>query len=235
MNFDINKKLELLRPQVQIREALSQEDFKQVLSFCTKWYGKIGKTFEEVALTDQDTVQTFMFFVSNELTATVCISTPLEDELQMLTPTLPLTKAGIISDASLIVEVSRLCLKEEYRDSGLLDLVFEQIYQALVQSGRSYLVLAADVKLAKLYRRLGFSKSGNSYKKDGREIHIMILRQKYLGLFGLLPTPRFWNQRLGHIAQNLEAPAGSPMRVLQKALFASHHKFHQFGRGMDFE
>ncbi len=77
-----------------------------------------------------------------------------------------------------LMEVSRLCIDDEYRRSDLLIRIFEHIYRVFLASDRDYVITSADDQLWPTYKRIGFRKTPHSYGHlifNGIKHHIILI------------------------------------------------------------
>ncbi len=104
-----------------------------------------------------------------------------------------------------LIEVSRLCIHEEYRSTDLLQGLFEHGIKHFLMSDRHWLLTSAVSDLLPTYARIGFLKLGASYKHPGLNFqeHHLILAHRDAFLLGKGMNLIVWNTLFGDVIQYL--------------------------------
>ena len=104
-----------------------------------------------------------------------------------------------------LIEVSRLCIHEEYRSTDLLQGMFEHGIKHFLMSDRHWLLTSSVSDLLPTYARIGFLKLGASYKHPGLNFqeHHLILAHRDTFLFGKGMNLLVWNTLFGDVIQYL--------------------------------
>jgi len=99
------------------------------------------------------------------------------------------------------IEISKLCIDQEFRKTDLLKMLFEQVHRELVLSRRSSIVICCEERLIRMYRAIGFGFTGFSFQKQERHFEIMVTTQRRFGLYGAHVGPIRWNLFLGEVTR----------------------------------
>jgi len=119
-----------------------------------------------------------------------------------------------------VIEVSALCIRLGYRRTDVMKLILEISFRALVESGRSHIIVAADRRLQAKYRMIAFRRTGHRYvKPESGELEVMISNLKPCGVYGLHADPLRWNLLLREIHETLVAEGKLRLGVFFASLF----------------
>jgi predicted GNAT family N-acyltransferase len=104
-----------------------------------------------------------------------------------------------------LIEVSRLCIDEEYRGTDLLQGLFEHGVKHFLLSDRYWLLTSAVPELLPLYERIGFAKLGASYKHPSLNNleHHLIIAHRDTFLMGKGISLLLWNSLFGDLVRHL--------------------------------
>ncbi len=198
---------------VEVIEVTSAEDMQRVLELRRDCYlraGKIGQDMSasQMALPDDDRAQVFSLSVRGRVIGTFRTRVPgASDVLETIDGAIGSWPSSF-PPKSRTIEVSALCIRRGFRRTDALKRVFETVHRVLVENGRSHVLIAADSRLARKYRFIGFSATGKSYVKaagsTGR-LHVLISNQRPLGVYGLHADPVRWNMFLRDVTEALLA------------------------------
>lgn len=123
-------------------------------------------------------------------------------EIQKLIPAEDFQKLGL---PATMVEVAGLCIHHDYRKSDILLGLFERLFHVLVTSGRLKIIAGTDKHLWKIYRDIGFRKTGIKYRipKYGDLEHDVIEVHRRVGSYGLGLDPVRWDRVWHSVADHL--------------------------------
>lgn len=104
-----------------------------------------------------------------------------------------------------LIEVSRLCIHQEYRSTDLLQGLFEHGIKHFLMSDRHWLLTSAVSELLPTYQRIGFKKLNVSYKHPGLNFkeHHLIIANRSAFLWGKGISPLVWNTLFGEVIEYL--------------------------------
>jgi len=104
-----------------------------------------------------------------------------------------------------LIEVSRLCIDEEYRGTDLLQGLFQHGVKHFLLSDRYWLLTSAVTDLLPLYERIGFKKLGVSYKHPSLNNleHHLILAHRDAFLMGKGMNLLLWNSLFGDLIRHM--------------------------------
>jgi predicted GNAT family N-acyltransferase len=110
-----------------------------------------------------------------------------------------------IPPKSNLIEVSRLCIHQEYRSTDLLQGLFEHGMKHFLMSDRHWLLTSAVADLLPTYLRIGFKKMGASYKHPAlnNQEHHLIIAPREAFLWGKGMNLLVWNTLFGDVIQYL--------------------------------
>jgi predicted GNAT family N-acyltransferase len=110
-----------------------------------------------------------------------------------------------IPPKSNLIEVSRLCIHQEYRSTDLLQGLFEHGMKHFLMSDRHWLLTSAVSDLLPTYLRIGFKKMGASYKHPAlnNQEHHLIMAPREAFLWGKGMNLLVWNTLFGDVIQYL--------------------------------
>jgi hypothetical protein len=104
-----------------------------------------------------------------------------------------------------LIEVSRLCIHEDYRSTDLLQGMFEHGVKHCLMSDRHWLLTSAVTELLPTYLRIGFRRLKASYKHPAlnNKEHHLILAHRDSFLFGQGMNVLVWNTLFGDLIEHL--------------------------------
>jgi len=104
-----------------------------------------------------------------------------------------------------LIEVSRLCIHDEYRSTDLLQGMFEHGVKHFLMSDRHWLLTSAVTELLPTYLRIGFRKLNASYRHPAlnNKEHFLILAHRGSFLWGKDINLFVWNALFGDLIENL--------------------------------
>lgn len=104
-----------------------------------------------------------------------------------------------------LIEVSRLCIQDDYRSTDLLQGLFEHGVKHFLMSDRHWLLTSAVAELLPIYRRIGFKTVGAAYKHPGLNYleHHLILAHRDTFLCGKGMNLLVWNALFGDLIRHL--------------------------------
>lgn len=185
----------------RFRFVKTQEEYEKVLALRYKSYLEAGKIntnksiWDMVASLDHKS-RIMICYHGEKVVASVSISFPTSnDEILDTERAFPNGYPQSIPNKDQIVEIARLCTDSDYRRTDLLNRVFEYTYKVTICGDRKYILTSTDSKLWKIYKKLGFKKTGMSYPHpylSGLEHHI-ILGERAQPDMGKNISPLAWN------------------------------------------
>ncbi len=125
-------------------------------------------------------------------------------EIQKLVPPEEFQKLGL---PATMIEVAGLCIHHDYRKSDILHGMFERLFHVLITSGRAKFIAGSDKHLWKIYRDIGFQKTGIQYRipKYGDLEHDVIQIHRRVPSYGLGLDPFRWEQVWHSMADHMTA------------------------------
>ena len=105
-----------------------------------------------------------------------------------------------------VVEIMRACTHPEYRGSDLLMGMFQFIALTVVQSKRPWIVINTTAKFEPLYRKIGFTETGHSYKVEmfNNLEHKVMIANVPNAMSGLNVNPIVWNLIWEEVSRYME-------------------------------
>lgn len=131
-----------------------------------------------------------------------------------------------------LIEVSLLCIHQEYRSTDLLQGLFEHGIKHFLMSDRHWLLTSAVTELLPTYQRIGFKKLNMSYKHPGLNFkeHHMIIANRNAFLWGKGVNPLVWNSLFGEVIDYLTSKNLIKVSVLQKVFIRSKMLLRPFAQ-----
>jgi len=193
------RNLYYIRRKIETRLISSGEGYASVIQLRNEIYGEAGKVTDSYPLLREparDSCRVLAFFHGHKLVGSVVIHIPNGQEPMDCVEGPLLRYPTDLPPKSESIELSRLCFRKEYRGTDLIKEVYRQGILALAQTGRSYILLAADDKLKRKYSHIRFKDTGYRYSnragKSG-ELSLMVSRLKHGRIYGLSSKPLLWN------------------------------------------
>lgn len=191
---------------LRFRAVKDMEDYGQILHLRRDAYVGAGKKPEGTIPEEMSTPldgksRILMAHHGDRLVGTVTFTFPTsEDTLLDSQAGFPGQKYPVhLPPKANLIEVSRLCIHEEYRSTDLLQGIFEHGLKHFLMSDRHWLLTSAVDDLLPLYQRIGFVKLKASYKHpqlNNQEHHLIIAhRSAFLWGFGI--NLLLWNHVFG--------------------------------------
>lgn len=185
----------------RFRFVKTKSEYEDVLGLRLRAYreaGKVGedKKKEEMAAPLDHLSRIIAVYHGDQIVGSVAISFPNSDD--MFLDTEKAFAGGYpkqVPPKTKLIEIARLCTHSDYRQTDLLNRIFEYTYKTLHCGDRDFILTSTDHKLWPLYKKLGFKKTGMSYPHpylSGIE-HFIILgtRETPDSIKGI--SPLVWN------------------------------------------
>ncbi len=104
-----------------------------------------------------------------------------------------------------LIEVSRLCIHEEYRGTDLIQGLFEHGIKHFLTSDRHWLLTSASTDMLLNYQQIGFVKLGAKYKHPllNSQEHHLIIAHRNAFLWGKGMNLLVWSTLFGDVIQYL--------------------------------
>jgi len=226
---------------VEVAEVGSTDAMQQVLELRRDCYlkaGKVGRDVSaaEMAQPDDATARVFSLSVRGRLVGTFRLRVPSSgDVLDTIDGPLGGWPASF-PDKARTIEVSSLCIRRGFRRTDAMKRVFETVHRTLVECGRSHILIAADERLARKYRFIGFAATGMSYLKptgNRARLHVLISNQRPLGVYGLHADPLRWNMFLRDVTEELLAEGKLRHTGVVALIFALYRRFGWLARACE--
>ncbi|MEO7423710.1 MAG: GNAT family N-acyltransferase [Fibrobacteria bacterium] len=202
----------LVKSRLRFRSVKTMSDYSEVLHLRRDTYVAAGKKPpgtrpEEMAGNLDGQSRILMAHHHDKLVATVSFTFPnSEDTILDSQAGFPGQKYPIlIPPRTNLIEVSRLCIHEEYRSTDLLQGMFEHGIKHFLLSDRHWLLTSAVADLLPLYLRIGFTKLNASYhhKALNNQEHYLILAHRSTFLYGKGMNLLVWNALFGDLVRHL--------------------------------
>jgi predicted GNAT family N-acyltransferase len=201
-----------VKGRLRFRSVKTMGDYAEVLHLRRDAYVGAGKkpkdTRPEEMASPRDGHSRILMALHNEkLVGTLTFTFPArEEEILDSEAGFPGRKFPVrIPPKTSLIEVSRLCIDEEYRGTDLLQGMFEHGVKHFLISDRYWLLTSAVPELLPLYERIGFAKLGASYKHPGLNHleHHLILAHRDTFLMGKGMNLLLWNSLFGDLVRHL--------------------------------
>lgn len=201
-----------VKRRLRFRSVKSMEDYSEVLHLRRDAYVGAGKKDQSTrpedmagALDGQSRI--LMAHHQDKVVGTLTFTFPLTEEAVLDSQAgFPGRKYPVrLPPKANLIEVSRLCINEEYRGTDLLQGLFEHGVKHFLMSDRYWLLTSAVGELLPLYERIGFKKLGASYRHPGLNHleHHLILAHRDSFLRGKGLNLLVWNTLFGDLIGHL--------------------------------
>ncbi len=205
-------KSQQVKSRLRFRTVKTMEDYAEVLYLRRDAYVGAGKkpdgtTPESMAGPLDGLSRILMTHHHGTLVGTMTFTYPVSEETildsQMGFPGQKYPVA--IPPKANLIEVSRLCIHQEYRNTDLLQGLFEHGMKHFLMSDRHWLLTSAVSDLLPTYQRIGFKKLKASYKHPAlnNQEHHMILAPRSAFLWGKGMNLLVWNTLFGDVIEYL--------------------------------
>lgn len=197
-----------VKQRLRFRSVKTMEDYAQVLHLRRDAYVGVGKkpegTRPEQMAGALDGISRIMMAHHHDtLIGSLTFTFPVSEE------TLLDSQAGFpggrypfkLPPKANVIEVSRLCIHEEYRNTDVLQGLFEHGIKNFLMSDRHWLLTSAVSELVPAYERIGFKRLGASYRHPGlnNKEHHLILAHRNAFLYGKGMNLFAWNALFGDV------------------------------------
>lgn len=186
---------------LKFRFVKTQDEYEKVLQLRYKSYLEAGKISDQKQISDMiapmDKKSRILICLHGEkVVASVAIAFP-NDESEILDTerVFPNGYPKKMPPKNKIVEIARLCTDSAYRRTDLLTRMFEYTYKVTLCGDRDFILTSTDNRLWKVYKKLGFKKTGMAYPHpylSGLEHHIILGERKQPD-YGTNISPLSWN------------------------------------------
>ncbi|MDB5106314.1 MAG: type pilus assembly PilZ [Fibrobacteres bacterium] len=224
--FEAGFRVQQVKGHLRFRSVKTMEDYAEVLYLRRDAYVGAGKrsretTPEQMATALDGKSRILMAHHHGRLVGTITFTFPTSEE------TVLDSQAGFqggkypvqLPPKANLIEVSRLCVHQEYRGTDVLQGMFEHGLKHFLMSDRHWLLTSAMDELMPIYERIGFKKLKASYKHpqlNNKEHHLIIAtRTSFLGGFGI--NLFVWNSLFGELIQHLISHNLVAISTLEKA------------------
>ena len=224
---DMGFRVQFIKSHLRFRSVKTMDDYAKVLCLRRDAYVGAGKTRqgttpEEMATPLDGSSRILMALHQGRLVGTLTFTFPATEA------TVLDSQAGFpgriypvrIPPKANLIEVSRLCIHEEYRGTDLLQGLFEQGLKHFLMSDRHWLLTSAVEDLMPLYERIGFKRLNAAYKHPrlNNQEHHLILAHRNAFLYGAGMNLFVWNTLFGQLVRYLLdrglVPSGKNARAL---------------------
>jgi hypothetical protein len=201
-----------VKSRLRFRSVKTMEDYAEVLYLRRAAYVGAGKKSretrpEEMAGNLDGQSRILMAHHQEKLVGSLTFTFPTSEETVLDSQSgFPGRKYPVqVPPKANLIEVSRLCIDEEYRSTDLLQGLFEHGVKHFLLSDRYWLLTSAVSDLLPLYERIGFRKLGASYKHPGLNNleHHLILAHRDTFLHGKGMNLLVWNSLFGDMINHL--------------------------------
>lgn len=201
-----------VKSRLRFRSVKTMEDYAEVLYLRREAYVGAGKKSrdtrpEEMASRLDGQSRILMAWHQDKLVGSLTYTFPAsEDEVLESQAAFPGRKYPVaIPPKTSLIEVSRLCIDEEYRGTDLLQGLFEHGAKHFLLSDRYWLLTSAVSELLPLYERIGFVKLGASYKHPALNNleHHLIIAHRDTFLWGRGINLFVWDSIFGDMVRHL--------------------------------
>lgn len=167
----------------RFRFVKTQKEYEGVLQLRYRAYLEAGKISDDRTINDMIAPLDYksrilMCLHGEKIVASVAIAFPTEEsEVLDTEKVFPNGYPKKMPPKKDVVEIARLCTDSNYRRTDLLERIFEYTYKVTLCGDRKFILTSTDNKLWKIYKKLGFKKTGMSYAHpnlSGMEHHIIV-------------------------------------------------------------
>lgn len=190
---------------LRVRTIQSNDEYLQVLELRRSAYAKAGKLAQGAGV--EETVN------PHDPTSTILVAIHGDRIVGSITLTLPQSEDVMLESEAYfkegypasfpkkcnMVEISRLCVDSAYQGTDILIRLLSHICRIGMLSKRTHLVTSADDNLWPLYEKMGFYKTGLSYRHQqlAGKVHHLILYSRERFIAGTGTGPLIWNKIYG--------------------------------------
>ncbi|MBW8888512.1 MAG: GNAT family N-acetyltransferase [Fibrobacteres bacterium] len=201
-----------VKGRLRFRSVKTMEDYAEVLHLRREAYVGTGKKPKDTLPEDMASrldghSRILMAWHHDKLVGSITFAFPAHEEESLDSEVgFPGSKYPVtIPPKTSLIEVSRLCIDEEYRGTDLLQGLFQHGAKHFLLSDRYWLLTSAVSDLLPLYERIGFVKLGASYRHPGLNNleHHLILAHRDAFLSGKGMNLFLWNFLFGDLVRHL--------------------------------
>ncbi|MEO6095514.1 MAG: hypothetical protein ABIW76_07510 [Fibrobacteria bacterium] len=201
-----------VKNRLRFRSVKTMDDYAEVLYLRRDAYVGVGKKPlgtrpEEMAGNLDGQSRIMMAHHQDKLVGTLTFTFPTrEDAVLDSQAGFPGQKYPVeIPPKANLIEVSRLCIHDEYRSTDLLQGMFEHGIKHFLLSDRHWLLTSAVADLLPIYQRIGFYRLKASYKHralNNQEHHLLLVHRDAF-LHGRGMNLLVWNTMFGELIGHL--------------------------------
>jgi predicted GNAT family N-acyltransferase len=210
--FGAGFRAQQVKSHLRFRSVKTMEDYAEVLHLRRDAYVGAGKKSEETTAEDMASPldgksRILMAHHHGRLVGTITFTFPTsEDTILDSQRGFQGSKYPVwVPPKANLIEVSRLCIHQEYRGTDVLQGMFEHGLKHFLMSDRHWLLTSAMDELLPIYERIGFKRLDASYKHpqlNNKEHHLIIAsRASFLGGLGI--NLLVWNSVFGDLVRHL--------------------------------
>jgi hypothetical protein len=201
-----------VKSRLRFRSVKTMDDYAEVLYLRRDAYvgnGKkpFGTRPEEMAGNLDGQSRILMAHHQDKLVGTLTFTFPVrEDSVLDSQSGFPGQKYPVaVPPKANLIEVSRLCIHDEYRSTDLLQGMFEHGIKHFLLSDRHWLLTSAVSELLPTYERIGFRKLQAAYRHRAlnNQEHHLILAHRDAFLYGRGMNLLVWNTMFGELIGHL--------------------------------
>jgi len=225
---------------VQYRFVETQAEYEAVLKLRRKSYARLGLCDKDESIArfalEQDAYGRILIAFHNArvigsalLVFGERVNKPLE-----LESVLPKTSFSTLPAYAELMEITEVCIERHYRDTDVLQGIFEHMYREGLTAGKNYILVGSPPELVERYQYMGFKKLGLNFQNPRNEDVLMqvMMLDKDTGICGKGMGPLRWYRVWGYVSMHLyqrrviEYTAWQGLRVkVNKALFRMFERF----------
>jgi hypothetical protein len=203
---------QFVKSRLRFRSVKTMDDYAEVLELRRNAYVGAGKkpqgtTLEEMASKLDGQSRILMAHHQDKLVGTLTFTFPNSEDLLLDSEAcFPGKKYPVaIPPKTNLIEVSRLCIHEEYRSTDLLQGMFEHGIKHFLLSDRHWLLSSAVAELLPMYERIGFFGLKASYRHTAlnNQEHHLIMAHRNTFLSGSGMNPLVWSSVFGDLVRHL--------------------------------
>lgn len=201
-----------VKGHLRFRTVKTMEDYAEVLHLRRAAYISASKrpeatTAEEMATPLDGASRILMATHHGQLVGSLTFTFPSSEDTVLDSQTgFPGRKYPVhLPPKANMIEVSRLCVHQDYRGTDLLQGMFEHGLKHFLMSDRHWLITSATSDLLPIYERIGFTRLKASYRHpmlNNRE-HYLIIAHKSAFLWGFGINLLVWNSVFGDLVRYL--------------------------------
>lgn len=150
-----------VKDHIEYGLARTEEEFESVLRLRLAAYGRVGKVDESKHWKDMaDEFDSRSLVLIGKFKGKVVASGRLtfagKSDIFELETSIQLPEKFLV-DRTKVIEVSRLCVDENFLSTNLIHGIFEWGFQYCVKSGVEWVISSTEMKLAHIYKKIGFT------------------------------------------------------------------------------